>query len=505
MIKVAAYCRVSTDKDDQANSFDAQQRYFRAYIESQPDWELYEIYADEGITGTSTKKRIRFNQMIGDAHEGRFSLILTKEVSRFSRNILDTISYTRELKKIGVGVLFVTDRIHTLDPEAEMLLSFLASMAQEESRKTSQRVVWGQTRQMEKGIVFGHSLLGYDLKDGNLTVNPEESTIVQMIFQKYALEQVSTSKIAEFLTKEGYQTHGGSTHWNSGTVIKILKNEKYTGDLIQKKSYTPDYLTHEKKRNTGQVPLIVQVNHHEPIITRELWVLAQKRLQQNRKNSSVNSGHSNRYIFSGKIKCGECGSVFLGRMKAFSDGRKLRRWSCGGAVRGGTEACSVRKILRDDDAMMMLKTAIRSLRLDTAGIVHDVTSLAMDAVSSKSKQRNNGLKRLEAEICRTEGKIERLLDRYLAGTVSEAEMFAMREKYQERINSVRRTLETELYMQENYHSVEAEIAEYLTMILNGQEESEAFFKTMLHSITIYKNRVMELRINHLTQIFRFQG
>ena len=160
MIWVASYCRVSTDKDDQANSFESQQRYFREYIQRQPDWALYEIYADEGITGTSTKKRAAFNRMIRDARMGKFQLILTKEVSRFSRNILDTISYTRELRQIGVGVLFMNDGISTLEPDAELRLSIMGSIAQEESRKTSSRVKWGQARQMERGVVFGRSLLG---------------------------------------------------------------------------------------------------------------------------------------------------------------------------------------------------------------------------------------------------------------------------------------------------------------------------------------------------------
>ena len=149
MIKVASYCRVSTDRDDQANSFESQQRYFREYIDRQPDWELYQVYADEGITGTSTKKRTAFNQMIADARLGKFQLILTKEVSRFSRNILDTITYTRELKMLGVGVLFMNDGISTLEPDAELRLSIMGSIAQEESRKTSTRV-----------------------KDGRLTVDP---------------------------------------------------------------------------------------------------------------------------------------------------------------------------------------------------------------------------------------------------------------------------------------------------------------------------------------------
>ena len=196
MIKVAAYCRVSTDKTDQANSFEGQKQYFRRYIEEHPGWELHEIYADEGISGTSTKRRGQFNRMINDAYEGKFRMIITKEVSRFSRNILDTIRYTRELKDIGIGVIFANDRINTLDPEAEMLLSFLASLAQEESRRTSSRVVWGQTRQMEKGVVFGRSLLGYNVKKGILTIDPAGAEIVELIFQKYALEQLSTSEIA---------------------------------------------------------------------------------------------------------------------------------------------------------------------------------------------------------------------------------------------------------------------------------------------------------------------
>ena len=193
MIRVASYCRVSTDHKDQINSFEAQQQFFREYIERCSDWELYRIYADKGITGTSTAKREAFNRMISDAHRGKFQIIITKEVSRFSRNILDTIRYTRELKTLNIAVLFMNDGINTMDPDAELRLSIMASIAQEESRKTSSRVVWGQTRQMEKGVVFGHSMLGYDVRNGHIMINPEGAEIVKWIFQKYAIEQVSTA------------------------------------------------------------------------------------------------------------------------------------------------------------------------------------------------------------------------------------------------------------------------------------------------------------------------
>ena len=166
MIRVAGYCRVSTDTEDQRNSFESQCSFFAEYIQRNIDWEFYKIYADEGVTGTSTRKREQFLQMIKDARCGAFQLILTKEVSRFSRNILDVISYTRELKALGVGVIFLSDGFCSLDADAELRLSIMGSIAQEESRKTSTRVKWGQTRQMERGVVFGNSLLGYDLHGG---------------------------------------------------------------------------------------------------------------------------------------------------------------------------------------------------------------------------------------------------------------------------------------------------------------------------------------------------
>ena len=237
MIQVASYCRVSTDKDDQANSFESQQRYFKEYIDRQPDWELYRVYADEGITGTSTKKRVQFNRMISDAKMGKFKLIITKEVSRFSRNILDTIQFTRELRAIGVGVLFMNDGISTLDPDAELRLSIMGSIAQEESRKTSSRVKWGQTRQMERGVVFGRSMLGYDVKDGKMTINPDGAEIVRLIFHKYAVEGKGTSIIARELREAGFVTCTGNPKWNNTHIVKILKNEKYVGDLVQKKTY----------------------------------------------------------------------------------------------------------------------------------------------------------------------------------------------------------------------------------------------------------------------------
>lgn len=507
MIKVASYCRVSTDQDDQANSFQAQQRYFREYIRSRPDWELYEVYADEGITGTSTKKRAQFNRMIQDAREGKFQLILTKEVSRFSRNILDTIAYTRELKTLGVGVLFVTDGINTLDADAELRLAIMASIAQEESRRTSSRVVWGQTRQMENGVVFGHSLLGYDVKDGRITINPDGAEIVRRIFIMYAVEQLGTSQIAKFLTKEGCRTYRGNTNWKSNTVVKILTNEKYAGDLVQKKSYTPDFLTHEKRKNKGAVPLIRIENHHEPIISREIWNMSQDRLRKNNKRSSGDNGHSSRYVFSGKIKCGECGASFVGRTKYRKDGTKVRRWSCGTASREGAERCSVGKLVRDDDAMHMLKTAIQSLQLDTAAIVSSVTALALDAIRIGERGTEDDPDQIQKEIHRVQKKKEAVMDSFFSGTISRADMQSMKQWYDQQLESLHAGLKNAEKRQSLGQDprLKTMIQAEVTAILSGEIESEVFCKTILQSLTVFKDRHMELRLKCLPQVFRFFG
>ena len=506
MIKVAGYCRVSTDKDDQANSFETQKAYFREYIRRNPDWELYEIYADEGITGTTTKKRAQFNRMMNEAYEGKFRMIITKEVSRFSRNILDTISYTRELRAMGIGVIFATDRINTLEPESEMILSYIAAQSQEESRRTSARVVWGQTRQMEKGVVFGQSMLGYDVKDGCISVNPEGAQIVRLIFHKYAVEQVGTSEIARFLSREGYRTCRGSSKWSSGTIVKILNNEKYAGDLVQKKTFTPDFLSHEKKRNRGAVPLIVIPDHHEPLISRELWSLAQERLRRNNKHTAGESGHSNRYVFSGKIKCGQCGSSFVGRFKYRKDGTKIRRWSCGTATRAGKAGCDVGRLVRDDDAMQMLKTAIRALPMDFEAVIRNVSELILDAILSGQTDARDDPHRLRQELERLQEKRAAVLDAYFSGEITREDMQAMSDQYERQRNGIQRRLEEAAKRKARKldpEGLRADIQREVAAILKGDTESEVFYKTLLQSLTVFKDRHVELRLNHLPQIYHF--
>lgn len=250
---------------------------------------------------------------------GKFNLILTKEVSRFARNTVDTLSYTRKLKEAGVGVIFTIDNIDTRDSDGELRLTIMASLAQEESRKTSERVKWGQQRRMEQGVVFGRDMLGYTVKNGNLFINPEEVPIVKAIFHKYTNEGKGVHVIARELIEEGLRTKRISL-WSNTVILQVLRNEKYVGDLCQKKTFTPDYLTHKKKYNRGNEEKIYIKDHHEAIIDRDLWNRTQAELKRRSPSADQRSRHSNHYWCSGKICCGECGSRFVSRTKKLTTG-----------------------------------------------------------------------------------------------------------------------------------------------------------------------------------------
>lgn len=390
--RVAAYCRVSTDREDQANSFENQRLFFKRYIEQNPDWELSEIFADEGITGTNTKKRGEFNRMISCAKNGAFDLILTKEISRFARNTLDSIFYTRELKQHGVGVFFLNDNIHTLDADAELRLAILSSIAQEESRRTSERVKWGQKRQMEKGVVFGRSMLGYDIKHGTMHINEEGADVVRLIFHKFVNEKKGCQMIARELLEAGIRPMYAD-EWHSTVILRILRNEKYCGDLVQKKTYTPDYLSHEKKTNRGQEEFVILKDHHEPIIPRGLFETANQMLDAKSLTQKGHAKHSNRYPFSGKIKCARCGASYVARYKTRKDGSKYKAWRCLEGIknkkphyneRGDLVGCTGMSI-RNEDAVQIMRLVCGQLSIDRPKLSEPLMKNIQKVISSDLK------------------------------------------------------------------------------------------------------------------------
>jgi len=308
-LRAAAYARVSTEQDEQQSSYEAQVNYYTAYIQNNPDWEFVGVFADEGITGTNTKKRDGFNLMIEKALNGEIDLILTKSISRFARNTVDTLQIVRELKAVGVEVIFEKENLHTFDPKCEVMLTILASLAQEESRSISENIRWGQQRSMQNGVVhMAYScFLGYRKgEDGRPEIVEEEAEIVRSIYQMF-LNGMTMRHIASHLTSEGIPTPKKKRVWSVSTVRSILTNEKYKGDALLQKTYTTDYLTKKVKKNDGEVRQYLVENSHDPIIEPDVFDLVQDKIE---KQSGYRAKIRDNSPFSNKLICADCGGFY---------------------------------------------------------------------------------------------------------------------------------------------------------------------------------------------------
>ncbi|MEH2953358.1 recombinase family protein [Candidatus Merdisoma sp. JLR.KK011] len=503
--KVAAYCRVSTDNDDQANSFESQQRYFRQYIERNPDWELYAIFADEGISGTNTKKRKEFNRMIACAKNGDFDLIITKEISRFARNTLDSIFYTRDLKKHGVGVIFLNDNINTLDGDAELRLAIMSSIAQEESRKTSERVKWGQKRQMEQGVVFGRSMLGYDVKDGKMTINEDGAKIVRLIFRKFVDEGKGTHVIARELREEGINPMRVK-EWSNTVILRVIRNEKYCGDLVQKKTYTPDFLSHEKKYNRGQEEFVILKDHHEPIISRELFDKANRILDAKSLSQEGKAKHSNRYPFSGKIKCGRCGASYVARYKTRKDGSQYKAWRCFEGAKHGSPhidkagnqvGCSGTSI-RNEEAIHIMYLVCKQLTIDRQKIADNLIKTIQKVISLDMTGADTNT--LEDKIEAAQKKRTDLIDLYTSGDIDRDEFTALRAKYDAEINSLKSMMES-MEKQQIVIAKQKELMEDIKNavdeLIGGIEYEDEFYTQLLDKMVINDRENIDVYLNLL--------
>ena len=503
--RVAAYCRVSTDNDDQANSFESQQRYFRQYIERNPDWELYAIFADEGISGTNTKKRKEFNRMIACAKNGDFDLIITKEISRFARNTLDSIFYTRDLKKHGVGVIFLNDNINTLDGDAELRLAIMSSIAQEESRKTSERVKWGQKRQMEQGVVFGRSMLGYDVKDGKMTINEDGAKIVRLIFRKFVDEGKGTHVIARELREEGISPMRVK-EWSNTVILRVIRNEKYCGDLVQKKTYTPDFLSHEKKYNRGQEEFVILKDHHEPIISRELFDKANRILDAKSLSQEGKAKHSNRYPFSGKIKCGRCGASYVARYKTRKNGSQYKAWRCFEGAKHGSPhidkagnqvGCSGTSI-RNEEAIHIMYLVCKQLTIDRQKIADNLIKTIQKVISLDMTGADTDT--LEDKIETAQKKRTDLIDLYTSGDIDRDEFTSLRAKYDAEINSLKSMMES-MEKQQIVIAKQKELMEDIKNavdeLIGGIEYEDEFYTQLLDKMVINDRENIDVYLNLL--------
>lgn len=325
--RVAAYARVSTDTEEQLTSYEAQVDYYTRCIQANDQWDFVEVYTDEGISATNTKKRDGFKRMIADALDGKIDMIITKSVSRFARNTVDTLTTVRQLKEKGVEVYFEKENIYTLDSKGELLITIMSSLAQEESRSISENVTWGQRKRFADGKVslpYKH-FLGYEKGDDGLPKIVEKEAVVVQLIYKLFLEGKTPSGIAKHLTQHSIPTPSGKSKWRSSTVESILTNEKYKGDAILQKKFTVDFLTKKLKVNEGEVPQYYVENSHPAIIAPEVFDIVQIEMKKRKSDGQRQSGVS---CFSSKIVCGQCGGFY--GSKVWHSTSKYRRtiWQC---------------------------------------------------------------------------------------------------------------------------------------------------------------------------------
>ena len=348
--RVSAYCRVSTALEEQESSFESQVKYYTQYITNRAEWTLVDIYADEGISGTNTTKRKDFLRMIDDCMAGKIDMIITKSISRFARNTVDCLYYVRKLKEKGIAVYFETENINTLGSTGELLLTILSGLAQDSSRNQSDVTRWGIQRQFENGRVLVNTtrFLGYDKnKEGELVINENEAKIVRRIFREY-LEGKSYNGIAKSLMKDGIKTVTGNIKWWDSTISGMLENEKYYGDALLQKTITINFLKHKRVDNKGQAEQFMIEENHPPIISKETFDAVQaEKIRRASKYSNVEGDrqkYCNKYPFSGKIFCADCGSVYRRREWNSNNPSKKFVWQCKTYIQKGKEACAAKAV-----------------------------------------------------------------------------------------------------------------------------------------------------------------
>ncbi|MCL2386989.1 MAG: recombinase family protein [Defluviitaleaceae bacterium] len=495
-MKVTAYCRVSTDTDDQKNSLENQAEYFKAYIEAVPSWEYVAMYVDEGLSGTSTKKRENFNRMLADAHAGKFDIILTKEVSRFARNTVDTLQYTRELKNIGVEVRFITDGFSTFDKDGELRLTIIAGLAQEESRRISERVRFGQKQSMKKGVVFGQKILGYR-REGKghatqLEIIPEEAETVRLIFHKYLEESKGLTTIAREMEFAEILTGYGKPRWDATAVLRILSNEKYCGDLKQRKFITPNFLTHETKRNSGEEELIIIKNNHTPIISRETFDKTQAEIKRRGVSEKLEkSRYTTRYAFSGKLKCGICGSNYVNRNTKSTNGKRIiQRWRCANSMKNGTTSNNANgcdsKMIRNEILEQAFLSAIKAKNKDE--IIKDCTSIISSVLDESQLHTEQAT--LKKRIQQESNRITRLIDLRIDGEITKEELSHKREALDKKINA----LKARLHQQQatTTKTTRDKIKTRIKTLANAETFNEEIARELLEKIIIHNKSRCEV-------------
>ena len=487
-LRVTFYARVSTDKDEQLNSLENQIQYYTDLIQSKVSWTYIPGYIDEGISGTSTKKRDSFLQMIEDAKAGRFDFIITKEISRFSRSTLDSIQYTQELLEHNVGVLFQNDNINTLDPDSEFRLVVMAGVAQDEVRKLSERLKFGFRQAIKNGHVLGNDKLwGYDKKDCILTINESEAKAVRRIFDLYANQKMGIRRISQKLYDEGFTSRRGNA-FNVLTIRHILENPKYKGWYCANKSQTVDYRS-KRKIFLEEDEWIMYPDPSIPaIVSEELWdranALYKRRRQQMLSHQNAAEFH-NRYPYSGKIICEEHGTSFHRQVRKSMKGEK-EAWQCRVYRNRGRAGCSAPQLLTEELDQIMARI-FDQLAQDKQAIVEAVVKIIRSVPNELDYQQD--IRRIAEEISAIIWKKDRLLEMSIERALSTTEFKQRNERFNQQLQELERQKRSlELEKDKSKISVDQ-----LSKIKTALEEEITFQNGPLSWIILWSKRTLPER------------
>ena len=381
-LRVAAYCRVSTDDEEQLTSYEAQKNYYTDKIMTNKEWTMAGIFADEGITGTSARKRPEFLRMIRQCKQGKIDIVLTKSISRFARNTVDCLNYVRALKELGIAVIFEKENMNTLEIDSEILITMLGAFAQSESESISANVRWGIRQAMKEGkaTIQYKYLYGYRKgDDGKPEIIPEQAEVVRKIYDLF-LSGTPVRGIQEYLNANSVPNINGEPKWARSAIDSILTNEKYCGDVLLQKTYIDDCINKKVKKNTGQLPMYLVQNHHEGIISRETFDAAQAELARRSAGKSLSkknaptgrSRYSSKYALSDRLYCGECGTRYQRCTWRNRDGSKRIVWRCVSRVDYGSKYCHDSPTLDEEPLHRAILAAINSAVKDKDNIVYNL-------------------------------------------------------------------------------------------------------------------------------------
>lgn len=485
-LNVGPYCRVSTDDEEQLDSYKSQMIYYTEMVRQNPNWNLVDIYADKAITGTQSEKRENFQRLINDCLAGRVDMVITKSISRFARNTLDTLKYVRMLKEKNIAVMFEEENINTLTMDGELLLTILSSVAQQEVENISANVKKGLKMKMQRGELVGfQGCLGYDYdkETKTISINEEEAEIVRYIFKRY-IAGAGGLIIAKELRAMGVVTKRGFKSWPESTVMGIIKNEKYKGDILMGKTFTVNPITKRRLSNLGEEDKFYLAEHHEPIISEEIWEKAQeiRKKRGHWRKVDLNGKRepfSRKYAFSCMIKCGFCGGALSRR--SWNSGTKHQKtvWECVTATKGGRRFCPESRGVEEAEIERAFVQSYQRLYETNKDVLDEFLQRVNDTLASDSVLKE--LEQVKKDIIALQTKQKKLLDMALEGILSKEEYEVKKSELDECIEKKQtRGMELEEAMTSR-KEVQSRIVEFKE-VLQKNPILENFDRTIFESI-----------------------